>query len=32
VEENDAMFVIIGKDAEEDFPVTFKRKTPVLTG
>ena len=31
MEENDALFVVIGKDAEEDFPVTFKRKTPVLT-
>ena len=31
MEENDALFVVIGKDAEEEIPVTFKRKTPVLT-
>jgi len=31
MEENDALFVIIGKDPEDSVPASFERKTPVLT-
>ena len=31
MEENDALFVIIGKNAEEEIPVTVTQRTPLLT-
>ena len=31
MEENDALFVIIGKNAEDEIPVTVTQRTPLLT-